>query len=226
MLAVDWAAMHSTDSIDEADDRRAGTATPGIPVAGEGAPLVAEFAVTEFAAAIGLSTDAGKRVRRAGPRAPPPAPAGVAPRGARGSAARGRPAGSPTRPSSSPRRRRRSWTATSRHARTRSDRSSWNAWSSRPSPSSCPTWPRQRRLAKADGRHFTIEHRQMSFDGTSTVHGELDLVDAQDLDTRRHRGRRPAQGPRLRQTPSTCAGRSRSARSPAPSSPSTWTIGG
>ena len=32
----------------------------GMPLAGEGAPLVAEFAVTEFAAAIGLSTDAGK----------------------------------------------------------------------------------------------------------------------------------------------------------------------
>ncbi len=32
----------------------------GMPLAGAGAPLVAEFAVTEFAAAIGLSTDAGK----------------------------------------------------------------------------------------------------------------------------------------------------------------------
>ena len=28
----------------------------GMPVAGEGAPLVAEFAITEFAAAIGVST--------------------------------------------------------------------------------------------------------------------------------------------------------------------------
>ena len=32
-----------------------------MPVAGEGAPLVAEFAITEYAAAIGVSTDAGKR---------------------------------------------------------------------------------------------------------------------------------------------------------------------
>ena len=32
----------------------------GMPVAGPGAPLVAEFSVTEFAAAIGLSTEAGK----------------------------------------------------------------------------------------------------------------------------------------------------------------------
>ena len=56
MLAVDWAAMHSTDAIEDAAYR-----DPGMPLAGEGAPLVAEFAVTEFAAALGLSTDAGKR---------------------------------------------------------------------------------------------------------------------------------------------------------------------
>ena len=57
--AVDWAAMHSTDSIDEAE-MLVGYGDQGMPLAGEGAPLVAEFAVTEFAAAIGLSTDAGK----------------------------------------------------------------------------------------------------------------------------------------------------------------------
>ena len=59
--AVSWAAMHSVDSIEDAatiSDRYGDT---GMPVAGEGAPLVAEFAITEFAAAIGVSTDAGKR---------------------------------------------------------------------------------------------------------------------------------------------------------------------
>src|SRR4029079_16080673 len=58
--AVQWAAMHSTDSIDDAamvSDRYGDTT---MPVAGEGAPLVAEFAVTEFAAAIGLPTRVGK----------------------------------------------------------------------------------------------------------------------------------------------------------------------
>ena len=55
-----WAAMHSTDSIEEAEIL-VGYGDQGMPLAGEGAPLVAEFAVTEFAAAIGLSTDAGKR---------------------------------------------------------------------------------------------------------------------------------------------------------------------
>src|ERR1700754_931556 len=59
--AVQWGAMHSVDSIEDAammGDRYGDT---GMPVAGEGAPLVAEFAITEFAAAIGVSTDSGKR---------------------------------------------------------------------------------------------------------------------------------------------------------------------
>jgi len=34
----------------------------------------------------------------------------------------------------------------------------------------------------ADGRHFTIDHQQVSFGGTSQVTGELDLADALDLD--------------------------------------------
>ena len=36
------------------------TATPPLPVAGPGAPLVAEFCVAEFAAAVGLPTETGK----------------------------------------------------------------------------------------------------------------------------------------------------------------------
>jgi len=38
------------------------------------------------------------------------------------------------------------------------------------------------RTAAADRRHFTIEHGRVSFDGTSCVHGELDLADALDLE--------------------------------------------
>ena len=34
----------------------------------------------------------------------------------------------------------------------------------------------------ADGRHFTIDHHQVSFGGTSQITGELDLADALDLD--------------------------------------------
>ncbi len=59
--AVAWAAMHSVDSITDAAtiwDRRYGDT--GVTVAGPGAPLVAEFSVAEFAAAIGLPTETGK----------------------------------------------------------------------------------------------------------------------------------------------------------------------
>jgi len=55
-LAVDWAAMHSADSI---EDAACFGETP-VPVAGPGAPLVAEFSIHEFATAIGLPTEVGK----------------------------------------------------------------------------------------------------------------------------------------------------------------------
>ena len=45
-----------------------------------------------------------------------------------------------------------------------------------------PELAEERRLAKADGRYFTIEQQQVSYAGTSTVHGELDLADALDLE--------------------------------------------
>src|SRR5678816_895935 len=57
--AVTWAAMHSVDSLDEAATVWDHGET-GMPVAGPGAPLIGEFSVTEFAAAIGLPTEAGK----------------------------------------------------------------------------------------------------------------------------------------------------------------------
>ena len=41
----------------------------------------------------------------------------------------------------------------------------------------------------ADGRHFTIDHQQVSFGGTSQLTGELDLADALDLDTAVAEGR-------------------------------------
>src|SRR4029450_6626442 len=57
--AVAWAAMHSVDSLSEAATVWDHGET-GMPGARPGAPLVAEFSVTEFAAAIGLPTEAGK----------------------------------------------------------------------------------------------------------------------------------------------------------------------
>ena len=57
--AVAWAAMHSVDSLAEAATVWDHGET-GMPVAGPGAPLVGEFSVTEFAAAIGLPTEAAR----------------------------------------------------------------------------------------------------------------------------------------------------------------------
>ena len=54
--AVTWADLHPAESIGDAV--RFGD-TP-VPVAGAGAPLVAEFCVAEFAAAVGLPTETGK----------------------------------------------------------------------------------------------------------------------------------------------------------------------
>ena len=53
--------MHSTESMDDAasvTDRC--FLEESLPIAGPGAPLVAEFSITEFAVAVGLSTEAGK----------------------------------------------------------------------------------------------------------------------------------------------------------------------
>ncbi len=53
--------MHSTDSIDDAAAIwHPSCGEHGVPIAGEGAPLIAEFSVAEFAAAVGQSTDAGR----------------------------------------------------------------------------------------------------------------------------------------------------------------------
>ena len=45
-----------------------------------------------------------------------------------------------------------------------------------------PDLAEERRLAKADGRYFTVEQQQVSYAGTAAVHGELDLADALDLE--------------------------------------------
>jgi hypothetical protein len=62
VLAVDWVVMHPADSIHEpAAVVLRGFGQTDVPLAGEGAPTIASFAVAEFASVIGLSTEAGKR---------------------------------------------------------------------------------------------------------------------------------------------------------------------
>ena len=64
-----------------------------------------------------------------------------------------------------------------------------------------PDLAEERRLAKADGRYFTVEQQQISYAGTAAVHGELDLADALRPRTSHRRPRRPAEGPRLDRLP-------------------------
>jgi hypothetical protein len=58
IAAAQWAAMHSTASL---VGPAGGWHETSLPLGGEGCPEVAEFAVTEFAAAMGKSTESGRR---------------------------------------------------------------------------------------------------------------------------------------------------------------------
>ena len=147
-----------------------------MPVAGEGAPLVAEFAVTEFAAAIGVSTDAGKRyvghaleLRHRLPRVWRRVVQGdlrawLARRIADQTLLLSLEAAG-------------SWTGSGAMARkigpVQLERLVDEAIAT-----FMPELAEERRLAKADGRYFTVEQQQISYAGTAAVHGELDLADA------------------------------------------------
>ncbi|TYL45478.1 hypothetical protein FXB39_17700, partial [Nocardioides sp. BGMRC 2183] len=57
VACVDWAAIHSSDTLVGPVDC---WHEQELPLGGEGAPCVAEFAVTELAAALGVSTRSGR----------------------------------------------------------------------------------------------------------------------------------------------------------------------
>src|SRR4051812_18894862 len=58
LAAARWAAMHSTASLVGPAD---GWHESAVPLGGEGCPEVAELAVVELAAALGRSTESGRR---------------------------------------------------------------------------------------------------------------------------------------------------------------------
>ena len=185
-LAVDWAAMHSADSIHDAAvlwEPRLGYEEEAVPVAGQGAPLVAEFCVAEFAAALGMPTEVGRlflgealELRHRLPR--------VWRRVVAGDLA--------------PWRARRIARETISHALSAEAAAHVDAHvgpvAHKVGPAQTqrlideaiarhmPETAEQTRRQAADGRHFTVDHDQVTFAGTSYVHGELDLADALDLD--------------------------------------------
>lgn len=60
ITAVEWCVLHPAESVHAAASWDESFGDQAIGSAGEGAPLVSEFAVAEFAAAVGKSTDGGR----------------------------------------------------------------------------------------------------------------------------------------------------------------------
>src|SRR5918992_5073172 len=59
-LVVEWCTAHEVEETEAATHVEFGKDT-GLALAGRGAPFVSEFAVTELATALGMTTDAGRR---------------------------------------------------------------------------------------------------------------------------------------------------------------------
>src|SRR3954454_4327565 len=180
--AVAWAQLHKVTDPDDASTVLVehGHDT-GIPIAGHGAPLVSEFAVAEFASALGLSAGAGRNLVGQALELAHRLPKLWA-RVQAGSLA--------------PWRARRVAEQTlclSLEAAEYVDQM-LAPFAHRTGPAQTqrlvqeaiarfmPTYAAQQRDRAAEQRYFSIDHDQVSFAGTSRVHGELDLADALDLE--------------------------------------------
>ncbi len=180
--AVAWAHLHQVDDPDLAATVLVehGKDT-GIPIAGEGAPWVSQFAVAEFAAALGLPAGAGRTLVGHALELAHRLPKLWA-RVQDGSLA--------------PWRARRVAEETlclSPEAAAFVDRMvapfahrTGVAQTQRLVEDAIarfmPEYAAERRDRANEQRYFTIDHDQVSFAGTSRVHGELDLADALDLE--------------------------------------------
>jgi hypothetical protein len=180
--AVEWARLHEVHDLADAATWFAGRGQDtGIPLAGEGAPLVSEFAVAELATALGLSAGSGRNLVAQAlelahrlPRLWARVQAGdLAP-----------------------------WRARRIAEETlclSADAATWvdqmlAPFAHRTGPAQTqrlveqaiavfmPDHAAERRDRAAEARHFDIDHDQVSFAGTARVHGELDLADALDLE--------------------------------------------
>src|SRR4051795_4060198 len=180
--AVEWARLHQVDDVDAAATWSAGHGQDtGIPIAGQGAPLVSEFAVAEFAAALGLSSAAGRTLVGQALELAHRLPRLWA-RVQDGSLAPWR-----------ARRVAEETLALSEEAAAYVDQMI-APFAHRTGPAQTqrlvaeaiarfmPEFAAQQRDRAAEQRYFAIDHDQVSFAGTSRVHGELDLADALDLE--------------------------------------------
>src|SRR3954467_4303031 len=63
IAAVEWARLHEVTDFDDAATWWAGRGVDtGIPIAGEGAPLIAEFSVAGFVTALGMTAESGRNL--------------------------------------------------------------------------------------------------------------------------------------------------------------------
>jgi hypothetical protein len=188
---VEWAHLHTVDDLDDAATLWVGLKLmgqdTGIPIAGDGCPLVSEFAVLELAAALGLSAESGRHLVAQALELAHRLPKTWA-RVQAGSLA--------------PWRAKRIADATlhlSIEAASFVDaqvapfaHKTGVAQTQRLVDEAIarfmPETAAEQRERAAEQRYFTIDHDQVSFAGTSRVHGELDLADALDLDDAVKRG--------------------------------------
>jgi len=181
--ALWWADLHPVESLETAATfTLPGVGDSGILLGGEGCPLVGEFSVAEFAAAIGAGTESGKHVigqaLELAHRLPQVWAQVVA---GEVQAWRARRIAEQTIALI--------WEA----ARFVDTRIAGLAHTARPWQVDklvaeavarfMPAEADRQRSAAADRRHVTIETEQPSFAGTALVHAELDLTDALDLET-------------------------------------------
>jgi hypothetical protein len=182
--AVEWAKLHEVSEVEEAATWWAGRGQDtGIPIAGPGAPLVSEFAVAEFATALGLSAGSGRvlvahalelacRLPRIWARVQS---GSLAPWRARRiaeetlSLSLSLEAAEFVDQMVAPFAHKTGMAQTQRTVEEAIARF-------------MPEYAAERRDRAADGLYFTVDTEQVSFAGTSRIHGELDLADALDVE--------------------------------------------
>ena len=183
-LAVDWAAMHSVDSIHDAATLwapRLGFEEEAAPVGRAGCPVGGGVLVAESAAAIGMPTEVGRlflgealelryRLPRVWKRAVSgDLPAWRARRIARETICLSAEAAGHVDRHVGPVAHKIGPVQTERLVEEAIARF-------------MPAEAEEIRRRAADGLHFAVDHDQVSLAGTALVHGELDLADALDLD--------------------------------------------
>src|SRR5690349_10858137 len=180
--AVEWAHAHTVTDLDDAATWWAtGGVDTGIPIAGDGCPLVSEFAVAELATALGMTPGSGRNLVAQAlelayrlPRLWRRVQNGdLAPWRARRIAEETQTltpeAAGWVDAQVAPFAHRTGLAQTQRLVETAIARF-------------MPEFAAERRERASEQRYFTIDHDQVSFAGTTRIHGELDLADALDLE--------------------------------------------